>query len=302
MSRNPSVAIIVLNWNGWEDTKECLTSLRRLTYPAVRVYAVDNGSTDGSPKRIASDFPEVNLIQLNENLGFSGGMNAGIEGALRDQHDHILCMNNDMLAEPGFLEPLVAAAGEDKVVPYPALFLRDDPHTIDALGNRVNLMIGTTSMIAAGSREIPAEVEPDYTEIPLLSRELLETVGKWREEYFVFYEDADLGMRIQRAGWKLRCVPEAKILHRRGSTATRVRGIRSYYSIRNRLLFVKTFGSWWHYTTTILHVTLLTIPYIGAKCLLVPAYKHSFRHILWGFLDGFLPWRRRIQRSWQMDG
>ncbi len=299
MSHDRSVAVIVLNWNGWEDTKECLSSLQRSTYPAVQVYAVDNGSTDGSPEKIAATYPTVTLIQLPENRGFGGGMNAGIEVALQDGHDFVLCMNNDMVAEPDFLEPLVLAAEVEKVVPYPALFQRDRPDTVDALGNRINLMTGMTSAMASGTQEVRPRIAPDYTEIPLLSRELLQTVGTWREEYFAFYEDADLGLRIHDAGWRLVLVPDSRILHKRGATADRVPGIRSYYSMRNRLLVIRSHGSWWHYATTVLHILVFTLPYLTLRRALRANYKHSMHHVLAGIADGLLPGRRGPARKRQ---
>ncbi len=219
---------------------------------------------------------------------------------MRDGHDYVLCMNNDTLAEPDFLEPLVAAAESGRVVPYPALYLTDEANTIDTLGNNINLMTGMTSMIAKGAREMPEHIDADYTEMPLLSRQVLDEVGRWREDYFAYYEDADLGLRIQKAGWRLVCVPESKVKHQRGGTANRIRGIKSYYSMRNRMMIVREHGSWWHYTTTILHIFVLTLPYILLRASLTSTYKHSVHHIVAGIADGLLPWRRSVSRSWQL--
>ncbi|MFQ5871914.1 MAG: glycosyltransferase family 2 protein [Candidatus Geothermarchaeales archaeon] len=302
MPPTPKVAIVVLNWNGWEDTRECLESLKGLTYLSFEAYAVDNGSTDGSPDRIADSFPEVRLLRLPENRGFAGGMNAGLKAALKDGHDFVLCLNNDMIVDPGLLEPLVATAIGEKVVPYPAIYQYGHRGVLDNVGQRINLFTGMTWMVAHGSRRLPESIEADYTEVPLFSRELLEVLGGWKEEYFALYEDADLCLRIQRAGWKVVCVPEAKVYHKRGRTAGRVPGLVSYYSIRNRLLVVRSHGTKWHYLTTLLHILLLTIPYIGLHRLLTPNYKHSLRHVLLGLTDGLFPWRRRISRAWQMSG
>jgi GT2 family glycosyltransferase len=300
MPNPPKIAIVVLNWNGWEDTRECLESLRRLTYPSYAVYVVDNGSTDSSPERIAETFPEVRLIRLPENRGFAGGMNAGLRAAVEDGWEYVLCLNNDMTADPDLLDALATATRQERVVPYPAIYQYDHPELVDNLGQRIHLFTGITWMVAHGSDSLPERVEADYTEVPLLPRELLNIIGGWTEDYFAFYEDADLGLRIREAGWRLLCVPEARVLHKRGRTAGRIPGLMSYYSIRNRLMVVRRHASAWHYATTVLHILLLTIPYIGLRCLLQRDYKHSFRHILLGLADGLLPWRRHISRTWRM--
>ncbi len=301
MSDPPKVAVVILNWNGWEDTKECLESLQGLTYPASETYVVDNGSTDGSPERIETGFPDVKLVRLQHNRGFGGGMNAGLQAALRDGHEFILSLNNDMTVDPGIIETLVAVAKSRKVVPYPALYRYDDRDAIGNLGQRINLFTGLTRMVAHGRRELPDRIEADYTEVPLLSLEAQQAVGGWDESYFAFYEDADLSLRLRKAGWRLICVSEAKVYHKRGRTAARVPGLVSYYSIRNRLKVVRSHGSTWHYLTTLLHVLLFTIPHIGLVCLLKPNHKHSFRHILIGLADGLLPWRREISREWRIS-
>lgn len=294
MPNPPKVALVVLNWNGWEDTRECLESLRKVTYPAVDVTVVDNGSADGSPERIARHFPEVRLVPLPRNRGFGGGMNAGIEEALRKDVAFVMCLNNDLTVDPGFLEPLVAAAREERVVPYPLVYKYGRVGVLDSAGHRVNLFTGLTHPVAPGEEGMPESFQ-------LMRREILEALGRWNEAYFAMYEDTEFGLRMRDAGWRLVCVPEAKLYHKRGRTSGRVRGLVSYYSIRNRLLLVRTFGTAWHYATTLLHVVLLTLPYIGLRCLLSRTYKHSFKHILQGLLDGVLPSRRATGRGWEMN-
>ena len=111
----PRVSAVVLGWNGREDTLACLRSLGRATYPALSVVVVDNASTDGGPDAVATEFPGVRLIRLDENRGFAGGVNVGVAVALEDGADAVLLLNNDATAEPGFLEPLVEALSADGV-------------------------------------------------------------------------------------------------------------------------------------------------------------------------------------------
>lgn len=108
----PLVAVILLNWNGWRDTVQCVESLRHLDYPRVLVIVVDNASADDSVKRIRAAFPNVTLIENHENLGYAGGTNVGIRYAL--DHGAAMCwlLNNDTIAPPEALTPLVRAASE----------------------------------------------------------------------------------------------------------------------------------------------------------------------------------------------
>ncbi|MFQ5920140.1 MAG: glycosyltransferase family 2 protein [Thermoplasmata archaeon] len=296
MATAPRVALVVLNWNAWDSTRRCLDSATGLTYRPLDIYLVDNGSRDGSPDRVAASFPGVNLIRLPENLGYGGGMNAGIQKALEEGGDHILCLNNDMTLDPGFLEPLVEAV-KDGTVPYPALFQGEDHRLLDNAGNRLSYT-GLTSLIAHGERDVPTSVMADYTELPFLPRRLLERIGAYKEEYFAFYEDVDLCLRIRDAGWDFRFVPASKIAHRRGSTTRRIPGLISYYSVRNRLLMIRDNGSGTRWLITALHVLLLTLPSQLLESLANPESKHSARHLLSGLRDGLLTWRRGVTRRW----
>jgi GT2 family glycosyltransferase len=112
----PRVWIIVLQWNGWAFTRDCLESLSKRTYPAAEVVVVDNGSTDGSLEELRRA-TGIRVIENGENLRFAEGNNVALREAVRAGVDYALLLNNDTLVEPGFLEPLVefleadAAAG-----------------------------------------------------------------------------------------------------------------------------------------------------------------------------------------------
>ena len=297
MVEGPNVAVVVLNWNGWEETKTCVRSIQELRYTPKQIYVVDNGSTDGSPQRIHAAFPDVTLLRLQSNLGYGGGMNAGIRTALEEGCDYVLCVNNDMTFDPGFLEPLVQAAEGGGVVPFPTIHQGEDPGRIDSAGNRLSYT-GLTSLIGHGAKEVPRGIGADYTELPFLARELLERIGPYKEEYFAFYEDVDLSLRIRGAGWRLRLVPESRVFHTRGSTTRRIPGLVSYYSVRNRLLMMRDNGTRGRWFLTALHVLFVTLPFQLLEALANPHSKHSPRHLLAGLRDGLLPWRRGVTREW----
>ena len=108
MQNYPSIAIVILNWNNYPDTKKCLDSLSKLTYQNTTIILVDNGSQDDSNRLLKEEYPDITILELPKNLGFAGGTNFGIKYALKNSFKHILLLNNDteVLAED-FLTILV---------------------------------------------------------------------------------------------------------------------------------------------------------------------------------------------------
>ena len=113
VSSAPAVSVVVLSWNRRQDTLDCLASLAGVTYPAISVICVDNGSSDGSPDAVAVSFPDIRLVRLDANTGFAAGMNTGIRVALEDGAEHVLTLNNDMVVATSVVEPLVGAVTGD---------------------------------------------------------------------------------------------------------------------------------------------------------------------------------------------
>ena len=119
MSLNPEVCIIILNWNGKELLKDCLSSLLKLTgYPNYKVIVVDNGSTDGSLEYVKKNFPQVDVLPLDKNYGFAKGNNKGIKYALKKYKPrYILLLNNDTkIIQRDWLTKLVETAESDKKI------------------------------------------------------------------------------------------------------------------------------------------------------------------------------------------
>ena len=107
------VTIILLNWNGKEDTIECLESLKHITYPNYEILLVDNGSTDGSVECFRERYPGMEIIENGENLGFAEGNNVGIRRAMDEGADYVLLLNNDTVVDPEFLGELVKVGESD---------------------------------------------------------------------------------------------------------------------------------------------------------------------------------------------
>jgi len=255
----PSVTIIVLNYNNCEDTLDCLRSLQHLTYPSIQVLVIDNGSSDGSVEAIQTQFPEMTLVATGENLGFTGGNNVGIQRALEAGADYILLLNNDTIVAPDMVDVMVAAMQTDPAIGVagPMIYYYDQPDIIWSAGGAIDWKHGTTRMIGIGEDDKGqfglATHEVDFvTGCALLTRrEAWETVGLLDEKFFMYYEETDWCVRARRAGFKIVQVPLAMMWHKISIEERATSPRTFYYMTRNRLLFLRHSGAslrTWLYT------------------------------------------------------
>jgi len=247
----PRVGIVVLNWNRRDDTLACLGSLARLDYSAFEVVVVDNGSTDGSVLAIRERFPDVFLIENGENLGYTGGNNAGLRYALDRGLDYVLLLNNDTEVASDLLHRLVAAAEADSRVGIagPTIYYYDRPELIWSAGGAIDWRRGRTWMVGLDERDIgqfgnaPREVDFVTGCALLVRRAVLEAVGLLDERFFAYYEEAEWCVRARRAGFRIVHLPRARVWHKISPGAQADSPVVHYYMIRNRLLFLKLTGA-----------------------------------------------------------
>ena len=258
------VAIVIPNWNGGADTIECLESLHRLDYPSYEVIVVDNASTDGSPQRIRSAYPQITLIENEENLGFVGGSNIGIKYALERDAAYILLLNNDTTVHRDLLKELVRVAESNPQAGIlgPKIYFYDRPEILWFAGSLFKAYLGKTLQVGFGERD-----EGQYDEVrevPFISgcalmfrAEVAKSIGLLDSDYYHSNEDVDFCLRARRAGFKVLFVPQAKVWHKvavaSGGTAS---PFYFYYPFRNRLLLMKKHGRWYHWPGFLLHYLL----------------------------------------------
>lgn len=242
----PRVAIIVLNWNRRADTVACLESLRALTYPDYEVVVVDNHSSDGSAAAVRQRFPDVTLIENAENLGYTGGNNAGLRHALEQRADYALLLNNDTVVDPGCLSALVAVAEADPAVGMvgPLIYYFDQPTVIWSAGGAIDWRRGTTWMVGLdepddGQWDAPRPVDFITGCALLVKAETMRQIGLLDERFFAYYEDTEWCVRAARAGYRLFLVPAAKVWHKISPIRQAVSPAVHYYMTRNRLLFLQ---------------------------------------------------------------
>jgi GT2 family glycosyltransferase len=225
--RLPVVYCIVLNWNGWQDTIKCLASLDSQDYPALHVIVVDNYSTNDSVAHISAEFPDVPLIQSSENGGFAKGNNIGIRHAVLAGADFVWLLNNDTVAPPDTASKLVSKALSSQRIAAvgSVLYWLKDPSKVQAWGGgSIDLWSGYNTHfvrpthMGAGTFLTGASI--------LLRTEALLQIGLLDESFFLYSEDTDLSIRLQRAGWMLAVAEDTAVLHK-GNASSSIDRLRS---------------------------------------------------------------------------
>ncbi|UBV44313.1 glycosyltransferase family 2 protein (plasmid) [Deinococcus taeanensis] len=210
----PRVGIVVINYNGWGHTDTCLRSLAALDYPDAEVVLVDNGSTDDSVARLRERYPDLPVIWIPTNVGFTAANNVGTREALRRGADYVWFLNNDTTVDPGVLRALVGAAQASPRLGAvgSVLYCMREPEQVQGWGGGwVDLRRGRAEMYQAPVSS--AQLDFLSGTSLLVRRAALEEVGLLDERYFMYWEDADFSFRLRRAGWQLGVADTARTWH-----------------------------------------------------------------------------------------
>lgn len=250
MQNEPKVAIIILNWNNYSDTKECLLSLQNQTYSNFKTILVDNGSTDGSGRRLNEEFSWVIYLELSKNLGFAGGNNAGIERALEEGFKYSLLLNNDTVIGTESLKEAVYALEQEEDIGLATgkIFYYDKQNVIWAAGGEIDWVRGRCHGIGTGKindKTFSVSKEVDYAPgtLMLIRKEVFHKIGLLPECYFLTGEEAEFSIKARHHGYKVMYIPDFVIWHKVGySGSTKYQGSslkKFYINERTRILFMK---------------------------------------------------------------
>jgi len=238
------LSVVILNWNGKNDTLACLTSLEQTEAPPFDMIVVDNGSTDDSVVEIAKRFPQITLLETGQNLGYAGGNNVGIEHALKQGTDLILLLNNDTIVDRHFIAALLKSAQEAPnlgiIGAYPIRMT--DPEKIDHLGGRWNNVTATFDLIGLGAQiGFKSDQTLDYVcgcSI-LIRKQVFEKIGLLEPTFFLFWEEADFCMRAKKAGFDIGVCYEALLLHKVSASFVGGTPHKTYFWWRGRCLWIE---------------------------------------------------------------
>jgi hypothetical protein len=263
------VCVIVLNWCDAPATGACLDSLRNSTYGNLSVLLVDNASPDGSGAELHRRFPDVGFLQTGANLGYAGGNNRGIERALEEGAEFVLVLNPDTIVEPGAVGHLVHTALRDDRIGAvaPTIVRMDDPSRVWYGGGAFD-PVRALGVHWNENGPVPATCEPRSVTFCtgcalFLRAEAVRDVGAFDERYFLYVEDAELSVRLVRAGWRLLHDPRPLVRHRVGTPGEEPSPDQLRYRDRNRRRLARThltptqrlrFAAWF-YPTRAIHLT-----------------------------------------------
>lgn len=252
-----TVAVIIVNWNGKDDTIACLESLSKLRVKpfTLLTVVVDNDSKDNSIPLIRTRFPHVTVIDNQKNLGFTGGNNVGIRWALDQGTDFVWLLNNDTIVHPEALSGLdavkekYAGIAGSKIYFAPGHEYHKDRYAKSDRGNvfwYAGGLVDWGNMYAShrGVDEVDQGQYDEVEETPfitgcsmMITREVFEKIGLLDDAYYLYLEDLDFCLRAKRAGFRLLYVPSSIIWHvNAGSSGGAGNELHEYYLTRNRLI------------------------------------------------------------------
>lgn len=247
------VYIIILNYNGWNDTICCLESIFKLNYNSYSVVVCDNCSTDDSENKIL-EWKDKNLdkpfkyIQVQKNLGYAGGNNQGIKYVLtKGDMDYIWVLNNDTVVDKDALTRLIEKMRSDKKIGMcgSKLVSYYNHSLIQGYGGTLNKWFGISKHIV--DKNNISNMFYVIGASMFVSKKFLDQIGLMNEEYFLYYEETDWAIRAKKR-FKIDCAIDSIVYHKEGASiganswdVNNKSILADYFAIRNRILFMKKY-------------------------------------------------------------
>jgi GT2 family glycosyltransferase len=293
-NNHSKVSIIILNWNGLNDTLECIESLKKITYRNYEVILVDNGSKGNDANLLEEKYKNyIRVIKNKENLGFAEGNNVAIKSILRE-HDckYILLLNNDTKVNPDFLAELVKTADKYPEVGLvgPVIFEFYKPNKILWAGGKIKWWLGAgsvrTSKITLNKKNHILSCDFLSGCCVLIKKKVFDKIGFLNKNYFVYFEDVDFCSRAKNVGFKLICNLNSKIWHKQAKSS----GFKSknyiYYFARNRIIFMQNNAKFYHLIFFTFFNTFIRYPGAFFYFLIIKKNPELARAYNRGFGDG----------------
>lgn len=225
------VSVVIVNLNGEPFIYDCLSGLMRQSFPDFETIIIDNGSTDGSLQNIRAKFPSVKVFELGANQGFAHACNQGFG---QSRGEDIAVLNNDAVPEQDWLKEMVSALDSDPGLGMVACKVVSQKTGKFESGGLYPARNGLVYLSVPVDPDAAGPVFGACGVGGLYRGKMLRALGFYPEDFFIYYEDADLAYRAERAGWAALYCPKAVLRHL-GSKTTAGMGIKNYYLPRNRL-------------------------------------------------------------------
>jgi len=267
----PLVYIIILNFNGLEDTQACLESLKTVDYDNYKIIIVDNNSGVEEVEKLEKSVSEnIQLIKSDTNTGFAGGNNIGIKKAIEQKAEYILLLNNDTVVDKDFINELVDPFKDTKVaITTSKIFYQDRKEIIWYAGANFNKFSGES--IHLGEGQVDSEEFSETKEVErasgcsmMVKREVFEEIGLLDDKYFLLFEESEFCWRARAKGYITIFCSKSIIWHKVSSTTKSNSPRYIYYYKRNQLYFTKKYFSpthWWVMFFYLVFESLIFITY-----------------------------------------
>ncbi len=290
-SNFPLISIVILNFNQLKVTCEFLDSTKVLTYPNFEIIFVDNNSKENPTDHVKQNYPDIKLIVNERNLGFTGGNNIGIAAA---NGDYIFVVNNDTEVTPNLLENLLEPFLRDTKIGMvsPKIKFFHQPNIIQYAGyNAINPFTGRNSAVGNKEEDKGQHDMPGYTcyahgAAMLVKKEVIDKVGAFYDDFFIYYEELDWSARTTRGGYEIYYQPSAVILHKESITMGKESQLKAYYHNRNRILFMRRNTTNAHFFVFSIFYAFFTVPKFTLKYLLQRRMNYLalfYKGIIWNF-------------------
>jgi len=236
--------VVILNFNVKTEVKECLRSVFSSGYNNLFVCLVNNSKEDFSD--VLKDWPSLNFIQTDKNLGYSGGNNLGIKKALAEKCEYVFVLNPDTTIAENTINRLVALCEETGCgIIGPKIYFENSKKIWYAGGilDLKNVLGSHRGVNEIDRGQFDKEVETDYVSGAafFIKKEVLEKIGYFDEKYFLYYEDSDYCFRAKKAGFKVIYYPQSVVYHANAKSTGLGSNLQNYFITRNRMLFASKF-------------------------------------------------------------
>lgn len=245
------VSIIILNWNGLNDTVECLKSLSQINYKNYEIILVDNNSEGNDVLVFKNEYKSyyTHLILNSENIGFAGGNNIGIKYALRNKPDFILLLNNDTVVEPNFLTNLISKSDCDENIGIitPMICYYSEKSKVWHADGEISKVRASGFANGMGRDKEKYQYEKLCSFASgcsmLINSNVFETVGFLDENYFLYLEDTDFCNRVVIGGYKILYTGSSIVYHKINGASLNNNLLPLHYVTRNRFYFASKMKS-----------------------------------------------------------
>lgn len=247
MDSEPKVVIVVLNWNGYEDTRECVNSLREISYDNHQILVVDNDSSGSDVTKLRNEFGDsITVFENERNDGYAEGNNIGIRWAMRNSNpQYVLLLNNDTVVAENFLTELVAETEkhDNVAASAPAVLYHDRREKVWSAGLEYESKRQPFLPIYHNKEideipDYPFETDGIYGCAFLLNVANLDDIGLLDPKFFLLHEDIDWCARARNKGYRFFVVPGSRVYHKASQSVNETNpSFMEYYNIRNRILF-----------------------------------------------------------------